>query len=84
MKHLKITALPINVGDTISLACQRGKAYGIGGTRGRKNDTRRVKGEVVYTNETFLTLQHQPGGWKECFLLSDIRDRRVLLLQVGA
>ncbi len=79
MKQLQTTAPPINVGDTISLACQRGKAYGIGGTRGRKNDTRRVKGEVVYTNKRFLTLQHQPGGWRECFLLSDIRHERVLL-----
>ena len=83
MKQLQITP-PINVGDTISLTCLRGKAYGIDGTRGRKNDPRRIKGEVVYKNETFLTLQHQPAGWRECFLLTDIREGRVILLQVGA
>ena len=84
MKQLKTTAPPINVGETIRLVCLRGKGYGIGGTRGRKNDSRSIQGKVVYTNETFLTLQHQPAGWRECFLLSDIRDGRVILLQNGA
>ena len=83
MKQLQATAPPINVGDTISLACLRGKAYGTGGSRGRKNDTRLIQGKVVYTNETFLTLQHQAAGWRECFLLSDIRDGRVKVLQDG-
>jgi hypothetical protein len=65
----------ISVGDRIRLTCLPGRSR-----RGRGNKTRCARGKVVCANETFLTIQHEPAGWRECFLLEDIRSGRVMLL----
>ena len=65
-------------GDRISLACLPPKR------RGRQRAIRSVRGKVVYIGENFLTVQHQPAGWRECFLLTDIREGLVKLVEAGS
>lgn len=83
MKKACKTVPQFNVGDSIRLTCMQGKYCGKGGPHSRKSETRSVRGRVVFTGETFITLQHEPAGWRECFLHEDIRSGRIIMEAVG-